>query len=235
MFLHPVVFIVIAGMIACLLLFLDIRILIDVYNNILIQRSIPVNSTRLLMDEHRIIEQVLNCLEKFLDVCRTHQTIDQTRSEEFIKFFREFADRCHHGKEEQELFPVLVAKGYGSGSGPVDVMLKEHALGRAQLDAMESAVNSSAEGNTGAVSTYIHNAKSYILLLRNHIIKEDNCLFPVADKALSADEHNRLIAAFNGVDNDDIGSELHQHYLNLANRLAKEYGIQPADADASGR
>ena len=57
-----------------------------------------------ILNEHRIIEQMLNCLEKTLGQCTTEKTLDTKSAKQAIEFFRRFADGCHHGKEEPHLF-----------------------------------------------------------------------------------------------------------------------------------
>ena len=61
----------------------------------------------------------------------------------YLGFLKEFADKCHHGKEEGILFPALTAAGLPSQGGPVGVMLHEHVEGRALIQEMEKAVRAS--------------------------------------------------------------------------------------------
>ncbi len=56
--------------------------------------------TDILMSEHRVIEQVLDCLEKILEQCTSENKLDTISAKQAIEFFRGFADHCHHGKEE---------------------------------------------------------------------------------------------------------------------------------------
>ena len=81
-----------------------------------------------LMDEHRQIEQVLGSLETFAS--RLEQGADPAPLSDFVDFFRSFADRAHHGKEEEILFALMVARGYSREAGPVAVMLHDHEQGR---------------------------------------------------------------------------------------------------------
>ena len=56
------------------------------------------------------------------------------------EFFRLFADQCHHGKEEELLFPLLEQKGIPRTGGPIGVTLHEHEEGRALVRQMGDAV-----------------------------------------------------------------------------------------------
>ena len=75
--------------------------------------------TQILENEHRVIEQVLDCLDKIADRCETDGRLDAESAREAVDFFRNFADRCHHGKEEAELFPLMHARGFPQEGGPV--------------------------------------------------------------------------------------------------------------------
>ena len=82
--------------------------------------------TEILSAEHRVIEQVLNCLEKMAAQAEKTGTLDKVSATDAVNFFRTFADQCHHGKEEAHLFPAMEAKGFPRQGGPTGVMLHEH-------------------------------------------------------------------------------------------------------------
>jgi len=86
-----------------------------------------------LMTEHRLIEKVLGSLATFSEGLEPGQPGARENVAEYAEFFREFADRCHHGKEEDRLFTVMGDYGFPSDTGPVYVMLQEHELGRSHV------------------------------------------------------------------------------------------------------
>ena len=104
--------------------------------------------TEILSGEHRIIEQVLDCLEKIAQNCATEGRLDRTSAEQALDFFRNFADRCHHGKEETHLFPAMEAKGFPRQGGPTGVMLSEHEQGRAYIRGMAEVIDRAAAGSS---------------------------------------------------------------------------------------
>jgi hemerythrin-like domain-containing protein len=196
--------------------------------------------TEILMQEHRVIEQVLACLETMADRCAAGQDLDVQSAEQALDFFRTFADRCHHGKEEDLLFPLMESKGFSREQGPTGVMLSEHEQGRRLVQAMADAVNTTASDATASDTTasesaaarnaFINPARAFVSLLREHIHKEDHCLFPMANQALSAPDQQQLVESFEKVEHDDLGPETHQRYVNLANELAQRFGVQPVTA-----
>jgi hemerythrin-like domain-containing protein len=71
-------------------------------------------------------------------------------------------------------------------------------------------------------------ARAYIELLRQHLQKEDHCLFSMADQALSPADQSRLLAAFERVERGHMGAGTHERFLKLANDLADRYGVAHA-------
>lgn len=108
-------------------------------------------------------------------------TLDYDTVAQCITFFRLFADACHHGKEEDHLFPGLEAQGMPRDSGPIAVMLYEHDLGRAFVRTMASSFDAAEQGETVAGSELREAAHGFIDLIVAHISKEDNVLFNMAD------------------------------------------------------
>jgi hemerythrin-like domain-containing protein len=182
-----------------------------------------MKATDILMEEHRVIEQVLNCLEKLADRCAAGGKLDRASVLEALDFFRHFADRCHHGKEEGCFFPLLEARGWARQGGPTGVMLHEHEEGRRLIAAMAEAVEKDAHRE------FVRHARAYIELLREHIRKEDRCLFPMAAEVLGDVEADALARSFESVESADMGEGTHEHYLQLANDLARRLGIPQAE------
>jgi hemerythrin-like domain-containing protein len=181
-----------------------------------------MKATDILMDEHRVIEQVLNCLEKLANRCEAGETLDSDSALEALAFFRNFADRCHHGKEEGHLFPLLEARGFGRQGGPTGIMLHEHEEGRRLLAAMAGAVERDAPRE------FVRHARAYVKLLREHIRKEDQCLFPMAAGILSSTDAESLAQRFGHVENAEMGEGTHERYLQLANDLAERLEVPRA-------
>jgi hemerythrin-like domain-containing protein len=185
-----------------------------------------MKATDILTDEHRVIEQVLTCLEKLADRCEAGGAFDRASALEALDFFRNFADRCHHGKEEGHLFPLLEARGVRREGGPTGVMLHEHEEGRGLLAAMARAVERDAPGE------FARHARAYTRLLREHIRKEDQCLFPMAAGILSGTDAESLAQRFEHVEGAEMGEGTHEHYLQLANDLADRLDVRRARAAA---
>jgi hemerythrin-like domain-containing protein len=178
-----------------------------------------VKATEILMSEHRIIERVLDALET---AARQLESGNPVRPEYFLDaadFIAGFADGCHHRKEEGVLFVELAASGMPADQGPIGVMLDEHEQGRAFTRGIREAARKLAEGDAEARRALIASAKGYVALLRDHITKEDEVLFPMADQLIPAHRHDQVLAGFARVEHLDAGPGVHQKFLDLADRL----------------
>lgn len=130
-----------------------------------------------LRSDHQNIIAHLDELEKVIN----QSPIDHEKVKEFLHFTETFAEP-HHQKEEQVLFPALEKKGMPNEGGPIGMMLIEHAAKRDYLAKMREALKNNNESDLKA------NTQSMISLLKEHIYKEDNILYPCAQDALSKEE-----------------------------------------------
>jgi hemerythrin-like domain-containing protein len=181
--------------------------------------------TEILSTEHRVIEQVLGCLEGMVRQAESAGRLDAAPAKDAVAFFRNFADRCHHGKEEAHLFPALEAKGFPRQGGPTGVMLQEHEQGRACVRGMDENIAAAAAGDPAAMGRFAEHARAYVTLLREHIYKEDHVLFQLADRTLSEADQQALSAAFGKVEEEEMGAGTHESLLRIADNLAKRYGV----------
>lgn len=104
-----------------------------------------------------------------------------------VTFLQRFADRCHHAKEEDVLFPALERAGLPREGGPVAVMLQEHEQGRLLLSQI-------AVADGGDLGPDLDAARSYVALLRDHILKENEVLFEMGRSLLEASAEEGLVA-----------------------------------------
>lgn len=176
-------------------------------------------ATALLSDEHRVIERVLATVERL-----THKPASESLAswKKALDFIRHFADRCHHCKEEEVLFPAMEAHGIPNEGGPIGMMLMEHEEGRSYVRAMLDAVGKIEAGDGSAQATLFAYANRYLQLLREHIQKEDDILFRIADEVIPADEQKRLLKTFETHEAEQMGAGTHEKYLRIAAELESE-------------
>ncbi len=181
-----------------------------------------MKATEILMEEHRVIERVLNALERATNRLSRGEEVYLRFFTGTVVFIREFTDACHHKKEELVLFPALVENGLSKKSGPVAVMLAEHEEGRRLAQGMRQSTERFQAGEIRMREQLVQNTRDYISLLRQHIPKEDKVLFPMADKVIPAEQQEKILTAFEAYDKDASGEGMHEKYYGLAERLEKE-------------
>lgn len=145
-----------------------------------------------LRSEHRLIEHVLSALETGAWLL----SLDPTFTAEFFlaaaDFLSDFADGCHHEKEEKILYKTMLDSGMPAQISPVAVMLHEHELGRTFTQGLRSEARRLQAGDLAARSEVVYYAKHYVNLLRNHIGIEDQIVFPIANE-LMLQEQQELV------------------------------------------
>jgi hemerythrin-like domain-containing protein len=142
---------------------------------------------------------------------------------EIIKFFVVFVDKCHHGKEEEFLFPALDEAGVPREGGPIGVMLREHAAGRTCVSGMRQTLTDYEAGDPRAGEGFRQQARQYTELLRQHIDKENNVLFVMAESCLPRVKREELGRAFEKLEKERIGAGKHEEFHALLNQLQTEY------------
>ncbi len=181
-----------------------------------------MKATETLMAEHRVIERVLAALERATERLEEGETIEPNFFIEATDFIRGFADGCHHQKEEGVLFKAMTAAGVPTEEGPIAVMLSEHEQARSYTRALREAAEQMQSGEEQARAVMLHNARGYAELLRQHIAKEDNILFPMADRVIPASQHPEVAADFARIEHEGTGEGVHEKYLALAEKLDGE-------------
>ncbi len=171
-----------------------------------------------LRHDHDAINTAFLILDGMIERFQKNGAIDRDDSLSFIGFLKEFADKCHHGKEEGILFPELVRAGIPQEGGPIGVMLSEHAEGRRLIQEMEESV-----GEKPNLTKFIKSAQQYENLLKSHIQKENNVLFPLADRTLDPNRMARIYDAFEEHEEKVIGKGRHEQLHELLKSLEKKY------------
>jgi hemerythrin-like domain-containing protein len=179
--------------------------------------------TEQLKEEHQVIKLMLRIAEKVCEKLESGEEVDPEHLERIVEFIRVFADKCHHGKEEDLLFAAMEEAGIPRKGGPIGVMLTEHDMGRGYVKGMSEAIARYKAGDGKASTAIAQNARDYIALLTQHIDKEDNILYPMADMHLSEDQQKELLEGFERVEHEEIGVGKHEQFHKLLEHLKQVY------------
>jgi hemerythrin-like domain-containing protein len=170
--------------------------------------------------EHDAVQLTLRILDKICQrIEKSREIIDLQHLNQLQEFFKVFVDKCHHGKEEELLFPALENVGVSREGGPIEVLLHEHQQGRDYVQAMNAALSQYTKGNRKSVAEFVKTARGYINLLDQHIEKENGVLFPLAEKYLSELEQEKLWEGFEMIETQKIGAGKHEEFHKMLDKL----------------
>lgn len=182
-----------------------------------------------MMNEHQLILKVLASLDKMVEVLKTGPSkVPREHIGKFVFFFKNFADKWHHGKEEERLFKRMVDYGFPRDYGPIGVMLAEHDSGREKVRIMAEIGDGSGDLRQEEINQLIYAASEFIQLLFFHIHKEDNVLYPMAEQSLPQEALNELDIDCKEYENTAFTPEEVQKLYQLADELT---GIYPSSIE----
>jgi hemerythrin-like domain-containing protein len=187
-------------------------------------------ATEILRREHDAILRMLDATDEVIRRLDAGDKVEPAILDGLLEFFRLFADQCHHGKEEDLLFPKLEQKGMPREAGPIGVMLTEHDQGRAFVRQMAQAAGEYARGSAGAVARWTAAASGYAALLREHIYKENNILFVMAERMLTPEEQEELARQFEKVEVEKMGAGTHERLHTRMEQLTADLSKEKAAA-----
>lgn len=178
----------------------------------------------MLEEEHRVILRMVKVLTAMHNRLESGGDVDTATLTAVVDFFRAFADKGHHAKEEDVLFPTLERNGVRSQGCPIGTLTSEHKQGRALMNALNDAAGKLANGDSTAKVTISATIKGVIDLYTDHIWREDYLLFPMTEKVLPKPELEGLTKSFNEV-KTRFGSDFHNKYEEIVEKLERSFDI----------
>jgi len=183
-------------------------------------------ATENLMKEHQLILKYVDLMERYAEfgLKNLNGPFLFEKADCFIQFIHEFADDFHHAKEEDILFRYLDVPGVLTHCNPVPQMLFEHNKAREFVRNMENALQ------TKDINMLVLNAEQYAKLLKEHIYKEDNILYPMAERGLSDDAKSSLLREYADTDNRLDSHAIWRKYEILCTELENKLNVQKETA-----
>ena len=176
-----------------------------------------------LIHEHKAIKVMLSIMDRIAENINAGKGVDTNDVEKIVEFLKIFADKCHHGKEENSLFPALVTAGIPNEGGPVGVMLQEHVVGRGFIKDISTSTEKYKTGSSDSMKLIADGLRNYTSLLQNHIGKEENILFKMADKVLAPQVQESIYKQFEKIEEEVVGHGVHEQFHELLNQLKSKY------------
>lgn len=171
-----------------------------------------------LMAEHRVIERMIKLMGAELERLKRGKEPDSDFLDSALDFIKTYADRCHHGKEEEIFFRALSGKSLSSEHDKImKELIREHVLGRNNTMTLLSAGAQYAQGSVSALAGMIESLEKIVKFYPLHIEKEDKHFFVPCMEYFDDKEKDGMLEAFRTFDRGLI----HEKYLNIVGALEK--------------
>jgi hemerythrin-like domain-containing protein len=176
-----------------------------------------------LTREHREIERMLGALETFVERVGAHPERDRGDVADFVRFFEQLVDRCHHGKEENYLFKRMHAYGFSREKGPVSAMISEQGEGREHLLAL-ACVGAGTGPLTSLEQGQVRgHGLAYIMRIRPHMRREEDILFPMVAHSLPGFVLEEIGRDFEKFETTMLPRDFQGQISGLVTRLVSAY------------
>ncbi len=165
-----------------------------------------------LMIEHRLIERMIEQINRTLSQIDQGSGVDPVQIDKMVDFIRIYADRTHHGKEEDILFSNLRDKPLSEEDRRLmGELIDEHAFGRKTTQKIMEANHRYRNGDESALAQVAAGLRTLVGFYPQHIEKEDKIFFPAVRKYYSTKEDEDILNAYWEFDRKMI----HEKYLTV--------------------
>jgi hemerythrin-like domain-containing protein len=183
-----------------------------------------------LMIEHRLIERLLTLMAREfkrikdnVEVDPEFAFVDPVFIDTAVDFIRTYADRCHHGKEEDILFKALAAKELTpEHRRTMEELIQDHVWAREATAAMVKAKDEYLMEKPGALDYLMEELGKLVDFYPRHIVKEDQHFFIPCMAYFSEAEQADLLARMQEFDRLLI----HEKYQGLVESMEQRRGCK---------
>jgi len=179
------------------------------------------SATHVLVAEHRVILRMLDVTRELAHLLEVGAEVSPEMLDSVAEFLRVFGDE-HHRKEEQLLFPALEKRGATLNALALETFQREHDRARVLLRKMAEAAMAYREGRPNADRKWGRFASEYAAVLRRHLDKEQDVLYPAAEQLLSSEEQMELAEALRQSAEASVSRERQRRFSEMADSLAAE-------------
>jgi uncharacterized protein len=169
----------------------------------------------LLSEDHTTIEKVFAAVEKKL---AEPSGPNPAFIADAVEFLVGYVEGCHNKKEETHLFPLCEERGIPTDGGPLAVMLAEHEQQKKLITGIEESGKAFAGGDGSALASFTKTFREYATLCKDHYWKENDILYPMAARVMSADDEQAVAEGIAAVE-ASLGADTHERYYALAEQL----------------
>lgn len=169
----------------------------------------------LLMIEHRLIERMIVLIDYEMKRIQREKTLDLPFIDILIDFIKTYADRTHHGKEEEILFRDCYKKHLSVDDRKMmDDLIEEHKYGRKMVRELVELKERQMQGDNLQIDLVIDKLEGLVNFYPKHIQKEDDFFFPESEKYFSSEELEQMLEEFLEFDQKMI----HEKYQSIVEK-----------------
>jgi hemerythrin-like domain-containing protein len=158
-----------------------------------------------LAAEHLTAERMLCLLECIAGRIEAGQAVDPNDPSAIIEFFQIYCERSHYAKEERKLFVAIESAGLRDYRETIADLIRDHSQSRHLVGNMGTAARRFSAGEVAAGQEFAAMAHEYVALMRGHIRREEETLFPLAEANLSAEQDQNFLVVFGRMDARELG------------------------------
>jgi hemerythrin-like domain-containing protein len=172
-----------------------------------------------LIHEHRIIERMIAIMSRELESMGRQGRVDPAFIDTATDFIRTYADRCHHGKEEDILFRRLSAKDLDAQlARSMADLIEDHVRARAMTRRLVEANRRYAAGDTATLREIESAVQELVEFYPVHIEKEDRHFFRPCLEYFTEAEKAEILRDFDAFDR----ALIHEKYRTIVEDLERD-------------
>jgi len=175
--------------------------------------------TETLSREHSLVMLVTKAAEQEVRYMRDTGAYRAEAVDELLDFFEFFTEACHDPKEERLLFARLCDRGLSSETGVLAQFYREHAEFRTRLHDLEHWVRAEKKNPGQDLNDFALQLDDYLQMMRAHLAREEEILFPMADGLLTDDDQDELERGFADAECEEADVGVRDRYADLAHML----------------
>jgi hemerythrin-like domain-containing protein len=184
----------------------------------------PQSVTAILREEHEAISMVLDYLDRATGALARGRPVNPGIFRDMLRFVELFVGRCHHGKEEQIVFPLLRHQSVTTDA-IITQLEAEHEQGERLAESFAQAVAGYTVDDPGTASPLVAAANAYGAHLRRHIRFEDERLLAPAEQMGSSPALAATVARFERFEDEVMGAGTHEQLHRMIDTLGPRVAV----------
>jgi len=179
--------------------------------------------TENLINEHKKINELLDIMSKIALKIKSKDVFYPNDVEEVVKYLINIIENSHHGKEDDVFYPELISSGIPKETAPLSIINYEHLISVNYLKDISSCVVNCKIGNDFSGELLADSLTNYVIAIKNHIQREEEIVFPIANEVFSIEKQNDILQRFEIIEQKYISNSFNDQFDELLNKIKNKY------------